>query len=135
MAILESSIVHTVNEASERMSDPEYVSNQVDMFIAAQPMMAQYVLAYRDDLKDEGLVNLLFHAALIHMSIAHGTGKTLPLITIQVLDRAIKRAPGLEDLATIEPHLASFIVSNIDEEKKLARKLLTHITIALSSVS
>jgi hypothetical protein len=85
----------------------------------------------------EGVMLVLFHAALIHRSISIAAGAEIHLVSINELDMAAQTSSSLENLSETEPDLASYIASNIDIEKqeentKLAHKLLAQIAKALT---
>ena len=133
MAVPEQTIAAVVAEASERMHDPQFISSRVDLFMGAQPMASQYVLSHADELEVEGVVTVLFHAALIGESAARAGGRTLEPVSIEALDAAARAAPTPEQLAEREPDLAAYIASNVELERstQLARELLSHLALAL----
>ena len=119
------------------MHDPQYTSEVVHGFMAAQRNVAQLVIASSGTLTTEGVVTVLFHAATIADAVARHRGGSVCSVTMQDLDRAAKRAPNLEALARQEPNLASYIAGNLDEgppgcNLKEARELLAYIASALS---
>jgi hypothetical protein len=136
MPVSESSIAEVVAEASAKMHDPQYISNEVDRFIGGQPAISQLVMAASAELTVEGVVTVLFHAALLARSVARHTGKTVREVTAEDLQRAAQGATTAEELAAEEPHLASYIASNVEESTgavnaQAARSLLAQVARAL----
>jgi len=115
MPIPESSIAQVVTEASKKMHDPKYISSEVDRFIRGQPAISQLVMAASAELTVEGVVMVLFHAALLARSMALATGNAPRLVTARDLEHAGHSTPTVESLAEDEPHLASYVASNVEE--------------------
>ncbi|MBW2734419.1 MAG: hypothetical protein JRH20_18690 [Deltaproteobacteria bacterium] len=139
MKVPEDAITKVVQAASEHMSEPEYISTQVDSLMGVQPSITQYVIAHQADLSVEGVVTTLFHVAMMHLSIIEATGSTPTKVGFPQLDMAATATPTLEDLAKDEPNLASYIATNLDlaggeSANKVAGKVLTHIAQALVSM-
>jgi len=138
MPITEAQIASVVAEASSRMHETEYITSQVNAFIAAQPMIARYVISHSDELTVEGVVTVLFHAALIHLSISRARGAASALVQISELDAAAQQSPTVEELSRVEPDLASYIASNIElgqhkAADQVARTVLAHVAQSLVS--
>jgi len=131
----EASLAEAVAEASAQMHDPNYISTRVDRFIAAQPAIAKHVMAQAARLTVEGIVSVLFHAQVLSDGVTRACGpraRAVPLATLQ-------QAAGttLEALAEDEPHLASYIASNVTDQpgarfsSATARSLLAQVARAL----
>ena len=136
MRVPEHAIAQLVGDASTRLQDPVYISAQVDRLAARQPAIMHYLVAHKDELSVETIVQLMFQIALIQRSVALATGATPPVVDFKRLDLAASATPTLEALATEEPDLASFIHSNLDftdksDERELASRLLAHVAKAL----
>jgi hypothetical protein len=135
MRISEAALAQVVGDASTKLQDPNYISSQVDQFVAHQPAVMQYVVAHKGELSVESIVQLLFQVALIGRSIEVAVGASPPLVDFRLLDEAASSTPDLETLAKSEPDVASFILSNLDfasaEEKDVAARLLAHIARAM----
>jgi hypothetical protein len=129
MPIAEKHIAEIVAEASAKIHDPKYISSQVDTFMGAQPMISQYVMSHSNELTVQGVVNVLFSAAVVHRSVARARGCVPSLVSMQDLDAAARQSPDPEALSTSEPDLASYIASNFDD--KLAQKVLAQVAQAL----
>jgi hypothetical protein len=136
MSVSEKHIAGIVAEASARMHEPEYISKQVDTFMGAQPMISQYVMSHADELTVEGVVTVLFHAALIHQSVGRAKGAVPGFVGIPDLNEAAQKCADAEALSKVEPDLASYIASNIDLEQgdevdRVAQKVLAQVAQAL----
>lgn len=137
MPISESCITEVVTEASLKMQQAEYIRDQVDRFMGAQPEISRYVMSRASQLTVEGVVTVLFHASLIHESVARSRGRPPALVSARQLRVAATATPALETLADEEPGLASYIASNTDLGRgqfpdALAHSLLAHVARALT---
>jgi hypothetical protein len=134
MVVSESSIVPVLSEASARMADPSYVSDEVGRLRLTQPAVTQYVLAHEKELALDGVVTVLFNVTLIIEAIRRATGRTPARLSYPSLDVAARAAPTLEALAAVEADLASFIASNVELDRgrsPLAQAMLAHVARAL----
>lgn len=136
MPVPESCIAKVVSDASSKMHDPQYISSEVDRFIGRQTAISQLVMASSGDLTVEGVVTVLFHAALLAESITQNRKIAPPTLAMTDLDRAANATKNLEALSKDEPHLASYIASNVDDgpsgfSVEEAQTLLAQITRAL----
>lgn len=117
------------------MSEPSYVSGQVDSFVHVQPAIMQYVVGHKGDLSVESIVQVLFQASLALRSVEAALKRKVGRVSFGQLDVAATKTSSLEVLAETEPDLASFIHSNLDldrpAENQLAGQLLAHISRAL----
>jgi hypothetical protein len=127
MRVPETTIAQVVTEASQRMSDPQYVTIQVNRLRSAQPHLTQYVLAYQSELSVEEMISILFQISLIHECIARATGRHPSRVTFQELDIVAPLVPTLDELAKLEPDLASFILSNTSSEENSAEATQSQI--------
>ena len=133
MPVPETSIAEVVTEASAKMHDPKYISSEVDRFIGGQPAISKLVMGRKGTLGVEGVVTVLFHAALLAQGVARATGRTATRVSSSALQRAAKHGT-VEALAASEPNLASYIASNVEGdglEQRLTRSLLAQIAAAL----
>jgi len=134
MPVPETSIAEVVTEASAKMHDPKYISSEVDRFVGGQPAIAKLVMGRKGTLGVEGVVTVLFHAALLAQGVARASGRTAPRVSSGALQRVAKDAGTVEALAATEPNLASYIASNVEGdglEQRLTRSLLAQIAAAL----
>jgi hypothetical protein len=137
MTIAEEHIADVVADASAKMQNPAYISEEVDTFMGSQPMISHYVVSFSNELTVEGVVTVLFHAALIQRAVIRSNGKTPPEVTAEDLDAAAKEACSLTELSETEPNLASYIASNVELDQdppvnKAAQKILAHVARALA---
>jgi hypothetical protein len=119
------------------MQEPEYIRDQVDRLMEAQPAISNYVMSQASQLTVEGVVMVLFHASLIHESIARSTGHAPAKVTPMQLAATADSTSTVEALAETEPHLASYIASNTDLGQgqfpdSVAHNLLAHVARALT---
>lgn len=140
MKVPEAAIAQVVLDASERIADAEFISGRVDQLIRAQPHIMQYVVAHKQELSVEDIVQVLFHAAMIHESVVRATGRNPSIVGYAELDAAATAVPTLEALADREGDVASYIFSNIDLDGGehaigVARTILAHIAAALIEAS
>jgi hypothetical protein len=94
-------------------------------------------MAASGQLTVEGVVTVLFHAALLAAAVARHGGKPAREVTDGDLRAAGAAVSTVDDLARQEPHLASYIASNVEEatgalNAGAARDLLAQISAALA---
>jgi len=136
MMVPEAAIAQVVSEASASMHDAKYITGKVDGLARLQPSITSYVVAHQKELTTDGVVSVLFYAALIHESVRMATGRHPARGSYAALDAAARSAPNAEELARIEPDLASFIISNVElqqgsAQSAVARTVLCHLAAAL----
>lgn len=130
MPIKKETVAQVVAEASQLMSEPTYSTTLVGGFVQAQPSIVAYVSAHEDELGGaEGVVSLIFHAALIAQMCARGHGSVVRTASFEDLDRAAG-GDSMELLQVTQPFLHGFIEENV--ESKVARPVLALLSIALS---
>lgn len=138
MLVSEATIAQVIAETSDKLDQAEYISARVDQIAAEQPNILQYVIGHREQLSVAAIVQVLFWVAMVCHSIERAGGQALRVVDYEQLDAAATRARTLDDLAELEPNLASFIHSNLDvgtnDENQLARTLLAHISSALLEI-
>lgn len=133
----EPSIVQVISQASPRMGDAQYVTGKVNRLIKDQPSVAQYIMAHQAELSADGVVTVLFYAALVQECVAAASGRRGVPLSYAQLDAAAQAAPTLEDLVQVEPDLASFIATNVEiggdqAAAVVARRVLSHVARALA---
>jgi hypothetical protein len=138
MPVPEACIAEVVSEASSQMHDPSYISGQVDRLIGSQPAISQLVMSRNAQLTVQGVVTVLFHAAVLVESVTRAQKRAPRQLTPADLDRAKRTAGNVEALAADEPHLASYIASNLSEERPgpflaTAQALLAQVARALTA--
>lgn len=131
MSIPESAIAEVVTYASENLTDAAFVTERVGLLMDAQADASQYVVAHSNELGVDGVVQILFQAALVYEMIFKTRGREPNGLSFAQLNVAIENCPDLEALSTDEPDLASYIFSNLEglgAPPDLAGKLLAHLS-------
>lgn len=115
MRIPEKIVEELVKEASLKMSDPNYSAVLVGGFVQLQGDAAQYISASADDLGGaEGVVNTIFHTALIAECFKRANNRTVGEMTFQILDR-VSDGDREAALTSKQPAIAEYIKTNIDD--------------------
>jgi len=126
--IKKETVAAVVAEASQKMSEPNYSATLVGGFVQRQPSIVHYVSAHEPELGGaEGVVNVIFHAALIAQAFLRGGGRSRT-VTFDDLDRAAG-GDTMTVLATAQPFVHGFIEENV--ESPVARSVLALISLAL----
>jgi short-subunit dehydrogenase len=87
MPIPEKVVAEVVKEAGIKMKDPKYASTLVGSWVQSQPNAVKYVSSYARELGGaEGVVNLVFHAALIGTCFLRHHGRSVRAMTFAELD-------------------------------------------------
>ena len=129
MKIKQETVEAVVNEASQKMSDPNYSAVLVGGFVQSQAMVTQFISAHDRELGGtEAIVGVIFHAALLGVVFARAAGRTLRALTFEDLD-IVAGGDSLATLAEVQPTISDFIVSNI--ETPPARTVLALIALAM----
>ncbi|HVV88338.1 MAG TPA: hypothetical protein VHE35_35090 [Kofleriaceae bacterium] len=129
MPIKKETVAAVVAEASQRMSEPNYSASLVGGFVQAQPSVVQYVSAHEDELGGaEGVVNVIFHAALIGQAFQRGNGGRTRTLSFDDLDRAAG-GDSMELLSAAQPFVHGFIEENV--AAPVARSILALVSLAL----
>ena len=130
MPIKKDTVAQVVAEASQLMSEPNYSTTLVGGFVQAQPSIVAYVSAHEDELGGaEGVVSLIFHAALIAQMCARGNGGPVRTASFEDLDRA-SGGDSMELLQAAQPFIHGFIEENV--ESKVAQPILALLSLAMS---
>lgn len=139
MKVSEQAVEKVVAEAAAHIAEENYISVQVGRMRSDQPHITQYVIAHQAELTVEGVVTTLFHASIVHRSLCEALGRSPGVVDFAALDRAASAVASLEKLADEEPHLASYVASNIDlatpKANEVASKVLAHVGKALADAS
>jgi hypothetical protein len=126
-------VADVVAEASRKMSDPNYSAVAVGGFVQGQTPATQYITAHESELGNaEGIVSVIFHAALVAQCFERASGRSIRMISYEDLD-AVATGDPLETLAKKQPALSDFIVSNV--EHKEAQKLLALLALAMDYIT
>jgi hypothetical protein len=129
MPIKKETVAGVVAEASQRMSEPNYSATLVGGFVQAQPSITQYVSAHEDELGGaDGVVNVIFHAALINQAYQRGNGGRIRVVSFEDLDR-VAGGDSMELLSAAQPFVHGFIEENVTSP--VARSILALVSLAL----
>jgi hypothetical protein len=122
-----------VKEASVKMGDPTYVERMVSSWIAAQPYVTQYLASRQAKLGGaEGVINVVFHAALIATCYLRHSGRSVPLIDFPALDR-ISRLDLIVELKKRQPALEAYLGTNVEGDEP--RKVLILLILAMDDLA
>jgi hypothetical protein len=116
MAIPEKIVAQVVKEAGSKMSDPRYAQTMVGSWVQSQPDAARYISASAKELGGaEGVVNTVFHCALIAQCYRQHHGRSVRSMLFRELDAA---AQGDRDaqLRRKQPAIADYIEANVESE-------------------
>lgn len=133
MRISEATMVEVVQEASSKMSDANYSAVLVGGFVQTQPPAAQYISAHAGELGGpEGVVNTIFHAALIALCFQRANRRTVRRISFDELDHVAKgdREATLKDQ---QPAVLEYIHANIEIDAM--KSVLILLALAMELVS
>jgi hypothetical protein len=129
MPIKKETVASVVAEASQKMAEPNYSATLVGSFVQAQPSIVQYVSAHEPELGGaDGVVNVVFHAALISQAYQRGNGGRIRIVSFDDLDR-VSGGDSMELLATAQPFVHGFIEENVPSP--VARSILALVSLAL----
>ena len=133
MRITEATVVEVVKEASGKMADPNYSAVMVGGFVQTQGPAAQYISAHASDLGGpEGVVNTIFHAALIALCFQRANRRTVRAIRFDELDHV---ASGDREavLREQQPAVLDYIEANV--ELAAMKQVLVLLALAMELVS
>jgi hypothetical protein len=114
MRIAQSTVLELVKEASGKMTDPNYSAVMVGGFVQTQPPAAQYISAHASELGGpEGVVNTIFHAALIALCFQRANKRSVRTIRFEELDHVASgdREATLRDQ---QPAVLEYIDANVE---------------------
>lgn len=132
MKLTKDQVASVVAEASTRMSDPNYASVLVGGFVQQQTPVSNFISAHERELGGaEGVVNVIFHCALVAQCYQRNGGKVRTL-SYEDLDAAARGEP-LVRLEKAQLPLHEFIKANVENED--AQKLIAMIALAIDGMS
>ena len=132
MKLKQDQVAVVVNEASAKMSDPNYSAVLVGGFVQSQTPVAQFISAHERDLGGaEAIVSVIFHCALVGQCYQRAGGKVRTL-SYEDLDAAARGDP-LARLEKAQLPLHEFIKANVENEE--AQKLIAMIALAIDGMS
>jgi hypothetical protein len=133
MLISEATMVAVVQEASDKMSDPNYSAVMVGGFVQTQAPAAQYISAHASELGGpEGVVNTIFHAALISLCFQRANKRSVRSIRFDELDH-VATGDREATLREQQPAVLEYIEANIELPEM--RKVLVLLALAMELVS
>ena len=133
MKVKEELVAEVVKEASEKMSDANYSAVLVGSFVQAQGSVAQYIGAHAEDLDGpEGVVNAIFHAALIGECFKRANNRSVRTLSFDQLD-VVSEGDRTARLADRQPAILEYIKANIETESM--REVVILIALAMDWVS
>jgi hypothetical protein len=124
MSIPEKVVAAVVTEASVKMSDPKYAQTLVGTWVQTQPDAAKYMSASARDLGGaEGVVNAVFHCALIAQCFLRHHGRSVRRMSFAELDAA---AQGDREarLKKAQPAVFDYISVNVEDAEMKKTVLL-----------
>lgn len=133
MKIPEKTVVEVVQEASMKMSDPNYSAVLVGGFVQEQPSASEYIKSHIDDMGGaESVVNCIFHAALIALCFQRGNNRTVRTMSFDELDY-VSDGDRNAKLQEQQPAILGYIEMNVDNEAM--QRVLVLLALAMEWVS
>lgn len=133
MKIPEKTVAEVVAEASTKMSDPNYSAVMVGGFVQTQDAAAKYISAHEREIGGaEGVVNTIFHAALIALCFQRANNRTVRSLTFDDLDH-VSSGDRTALLAKQQPAVLEYIEQNV--EKAEMKSLLMLLALAFEWAS
>jgi hypothetical protein len=132
MSIPEKVVAAVVTEASVKMADPKYAQTLVGTWVQTQPDAAKYMSASARDLGGaEGVVNAVFHCALIAQCFLRHHGRSVRRMSFSELDAA---SQGDRDarLKKAQPAISDYISANVEEAEM--KRAVTLMALAMDYV-
>jgi len=132
MKLTKEQVATVVQEASAKMSDPNYASVLVGGFVQTQTPVAQFITAHERELGGADMVvNVIFHCALVAQCFQRAGGRIRSL-SYEDLDSAARGNP-MKNLESKQLPLHEFIAANV--EKVEAQELVAMIALAIDSAA
>jgi hypothetical protein len=126
-------VAEVVKEASEKMSDPNYSAVMVGGFVQSQSPTAQYISAHAAELGGpEGVVNAIFHAALLGVCFQRGNRRTVRQMSFDELNH-VADGDAEQNLARQQPALLEYIHANVESDSM--KRVLVLVALAMDWVS
>lgn len=133
MQIAQATVLEVVKEASGKMGDANYSAVMVGGFVQAQGPAAQYISAHATELGGpEGVVNTIFHAAIIGLCFQRANRRTVRRIRFDELDH-VASGDREANLRSQQPAVLDYIEVNV--EVPAMRQVLTLLALAMELVS
>lgn len=133
MRVPVDTVAAMVQEASAKMSDPSYSQVMVGGFVQEQPTVARYISAHAAELGGaEGVINAIFHAALLGKCIQKANNRSVRRISFDELDHVASQDREAM-LGKVQPALLEYIHANV--ERAEMKRVLMLIVLAMDWVS
>lgn len=133
MRIPEKTVVEVVQEASMKMSDPNYSAVLVGGFVQQQPAASEYIKSNINELGGaEAVVNCIFHAALIALCFQRGNNRSVRAMTFDELDH-VSSGDREATLKEQQPAILAYIEENVEDSSM--RNTLVLLALAMEWVS
>jgi hypothetical protein len=114
MRIEQATMLEVVKEVSSKMTDPNYSAVMVGGFVQAQGPAAQYISAHAAELGGpEGVVNTIFHAALIALCFQRTNRRSVRSIRFDELDH-VASGDREANLREQQPAVLDYIEVNVE---------------------
>ena len=133
MLIAQATVLEVVKEASGKMQDPNYSAVMVGGFVQTQGPAAHYISAHAAELGGaEGVVNTIFHAAVIALCFQRGNRRSVRNIRFDELDH-VASGDREATLRSQQPAVLDYIEINV--EVPAMKQVLTLLALAMELVS
>ncbi|MBT8493572.1 MAG: hypothetical protein KJO07_10980 [Deltaproteobacteria bacterium] len=133
MRIAEKTVAEVVQEASAKMSDPNYSAVLVGGFVQEQPATCEYIKSNLDEMGGaEAVVNCIFHAALIAVCFQRGNNRSVRTMEFDDLDY-VSDGDRKEKLEGQQPAILAYIEENVENDGM--KRVLMLIALAMEWVS
>jgi len=131
--ISEKTVAEVVAEASTKLSDPNYSAVMVGGFVQTQDPAAKYISAHEREIGGaEGVVNTIFHAALIALCFQRANNRTVRSLTFDDLDH-VSSGDRKKALSQQQPAILEYIEQNVEQAEM--KSLLMLLALALEWAS
>ena len=132
MKLTKEQVASVVQEASNKMSDPNYASVLVGGFVQSQTPVAQFISAHERELGGaEAIINVIFHCALVAQAFQRAGGR-IRTLSYEDLDSAARGDP-MKNLEERQLPLHEFIAANVENTQ--AQELIAMIALAIDGTA
>ncbi len=132
MKLTKDQVASVVQEASTKMSDPNYASVLVGGFVQSQTPISNFITAHESELGSaEAIVNVIFHCALVAQCFQRAGGR-IRTLSYEDLDSAARGNP-MKNLEEAQLPLHEFIAANVENPQ--AQELIAMVALAIDGVA
>lgn len=132
MKLTKDQVASVVQEASTKMSDPNYASVLVGGFVQSQTPISNFITAHESELGSaEAIVNVIFHCALVAQCFQRAGGR-IRTLSYEDLDSAARGNP-MKNLEEAQLPLHEFIAANVESPQ--AQELIAMVALAIDGVA